>query len=117
MGPFVLLRVLRGLNQARLRPVDIGLHVAETIVEQHDIFGGGVLEECSDIILALHNPSEALVQREPPVSEAREHDKWTLLMEKWRDKVEVAALKRRRGKQSGWKMLRYDGASTTFSEL
>ena len=82
-----------------------------------DIYGGGVLEECSDIILGLHNPREALVQREPERTDAREHDKWVLQMEKWKGKVEVAALKRRRGTQSGWKDLLYDGKTTSFSEL
>ena len=80
-----------------------------------DIYGGGVLEECADIILGLHHPSEALLQREPDKGDAA-WGKWNALVTKWTGKVEVSALKRRRGKQTGWLTLLYDGKTTSFSE-
>ena len=81
-----------------------------------DIYGGEVLKECADIILGLHHPTEGLVQREPPESERRDHDKWVQEMERWKGFVEVSALKRRRGRQTGWVRLAYNGPTTTFSE-
>lgn len=80
-----------------------------------DIYGGGVLEECADIILGLHNPTEALLQREPEQTDPA-WAKWNIQVKKWKGMVEVAALKRRRGKQTGWLSLLYDGQTTTFSE-
>lgn len=81
-----------------------------------DIYGGGVLEECADIILGLHHPCESLRQREPEPG-SREHLQWLEQMTKWEGFVEIAALKRRRGSQSGWRKLAYDGPTTSFSEI
>ncbi len=81
-----------------------------------DIYGGGVLEEMADIIIGLHNPTEGLIQREPETG-TKEYAEWQRELQRWTGKVEMAALKRRRGKQSGWRMFNYDGPTTTFSEL
>ena len=80
-----------------------------------DIYGGGILEECADIIVGLHSPVEGLLQREPEKG-TRDHEMWGDRIAKWMGYVEVAALKRRRGRQSEWHKLRYDGATTTFTE-
>ena len=81
-----------------------------------DIYGGGVLEEMADIIVGLHNPVETLKQREPEPG-TKEYSDWQAQMTRWHGKVEMAALKRRRGEQSGWRQFAYDGPTTTFSEL
>lgn len=81
-----------------------------------DIYGGGILEECADIILGLHNPVEGLLQREPERG-TKEYGDWLAQKTKWTGFVEVSALKRRRGKQSDWVRLAYDGEITTFSEV
>lgn len=88
-----------------------------------DIYGGGLVEENSDVVLAVAVPSVWLRQNKPePASDSNPRgkeafDQWLRDMETKKDKAEFAAFKVRDGRGESWKELDFDGPRMSFGNI
>lgn len=84
----------------------------------NDIFGGGMVRQCSDVVLAVVQPSIWFREREPEKPPAgvpsKEWDNWQTESAKWEGKAEASGLKMRSGETGARRVIGFDGPKVKF---
>lgn len=82
-----------------------------------DLDGGGSLEQDADWGISLFRRDRYLKNEKPRDAESREFRDWAEDMSRWRNKIEIRCLKRRRGEDGETREFEFDGRRGVIREL
>lgn len=78
------------------------------------LYGGDMIKQASDIMLALTIPTKWLRQRKPHEFGTKESDLWLKQYNEWEGKAEIGTLKVRDGDDGDWSSVQFDGETMQF---
>lgn len=82
-----------------------------------DLDGGGALEQDADWVIGAWRWDQWLEGREPSGASDADYAKYRERLNKVRDQIEIAVLKRRSGKSSGRRVFEFDGRLSVIREI
>lgn len=82
-----------------------------------DIDGGGAAEQDADWVITMLRRDRYLKNQKPNDTESREFRDWAEDMARWRNKIEIRCLKRRRGEDGETREFSFNGRRGLIEEL